>query len=352
MIADRRSPGCSRTVSGRPISWLLTIVSLVLVGCTEREIRILQEEAFADREAGRVEEAIQHYREILTLNPADLDVRNELGFLHASEGRPDSALSHYALAIATDSTIAEPYYNSGVLFVGIGMFDSARASYEKAIYHDPNHVQALSNLGSLLEREGRVEEALEHYALALSIDSTFIPAWLNTGRIRFLNGQIWEAESAYRQALTLNANLPDAHAALATIYRQSDDLDRAIQHLEHAIRIAPDSPARDSLPEFLILRDERDKRRDAGEMRARHIVVHQEGFALMLLKRVRSGEDFASLARELSIDPSGRSGGDLGAFQPGDLLHAFESTVKRIEPGAFGGPIKTPLGWHIIQRIY
>lgn len=330
----------------------LLMAMLLTFACTERQIRLQSEEAEADQAAGRIEEAIDHYRQILELDPTNLPARIDLGFLHASKGRPDSALYHYELAIRVDSTMAEPHYNSGVLYVGIGEMDSARAAYERAVRHDTEHVQAHNNLGTLLERRGRVDEALEHYERATEVDSSFALAWVNVGRVRFLMRRMEEAVEAYTTALSLNEDLPEAHAALASVYLEADDFGKAIHHLGEAARLAPDSPAKNSLAEVRAMREDRDRRRAAGEMRARHIVVGDEGFAYILLKKVQSGEDFGTLARAHSIDPTARSGGDLGAFQPGDLLPAFEQMVKRLAPNEIGGPIQTALGWHIIQRVY
>jgi hypothetical protein len=51
--------------------------------------------------------------------------------------------------------------------------------------------------------------------------------------------------------------------------------------------------------------------------------------AMEVLERARAGEDFAELAREFSEDSSANFGGDLGAFGPGQMVPAFESTSSR-----------------------
>ncbi len=332
---------------------LVMLALVIIAACREREIRIHYEEAEAHRAAGRIDASIDHYRQILVLDSTDVNARNNIGFLHARMGRTDSALNHYQFAIRIDSTVAEAHYNAGVLFVAIEAFDSARAAYERAVRHDPRHVQAHNNLGTVLERGRRFDAALEHYEQAAAVDSTFVTAWANVGRIQFMMGQMEEAAKAYSKALSLKPDLTEAHAALASLYVESGDLDRAIQQLERATRLAPDSSlVKDSLVEVLAMREDRDRRRAGGEMRARHIVVKSEELARSLLQKVRSGEDFSALARTHSTDPSGRAGGDIGAFKPGDLLPAFEDVVKGLQPGEVGEPLRTAVGWHVIERIY
>lgn len=62
------------------------------------------------------------------------------------------------------------------------------------------------------------------------------------------------------------------------------------------------------------------------------------------------GEDFATLARRFSQDASTREqGGDLGWFQQGDMMRAFDQAAFRLRPGAVGPPVRTSHGFHIIK---
>ena len=58
--------------------------------------------------------------------------------------------------------------------------------------------------------------------------------------------------------------------------------------------------------------------------------------------------DFAQLAQQHSKCPSGRSGGDLGEFGPGQMVKPFEDAVVAAPVGKAIGPIKTDFGWHLI----
>jgi peptidyl-prolyl cis-trans isomerase C len=85
------------------------------------------------------------------------------------------------------------------------------------------------------------------------------------------------------------------------------------------------------------------------EWRASHILVKDRGLADGLLKRVKQGASFESLAREFSTCPSKSSGGDLGWFGTGKMVPAFESAVKRLSPGSVGDVVQTQFGYHIIK---
>ncbi len=69
-----------------------------------------------------------------------------------------------------------------------------------------------------------------------------------------------------------------------------------------------------------------------------------------LLARIRAGEDFDSIVERFSDDPATRDkGGDLGVFGRGAMLQPFEDAVFAMEAGDLAGPVKTEVGYHIIQ---
>jgi hypothetical protein len=71
-----------------------------------------------------------------------------------------------------------------------------------------------------------------------------------------------------------------------------------------------------------------------------------------LLRRVRSGEDFAGLARQYSDDPATREqGGDLGMFGRGAMLEGFERVAFALEPDQVSDLVKTEVGYHIIKCL-
>ena len=69
------------------------------------------------------------------------------------------------------------------------------------------------------------------------------------------------------------------------------------------------------------------------------------------LARLDAGQDFASLAAEYSDGPTGARGGDLGWFQRGQMMPAFDAAAFSLEKGAHSGIIETPLGYHVIVRL-
>ncbi|MGD2215965.1 MAG: peptidylprolyl isomerase [Gemmatimonadales bacterium] len=68
------------------------------------------------------------------------------------------------------------------------------------------------------------------------------------------------------------------------------------------------------------------------------------------ISRLRAGEDFAVVARELSDDAGTREdGGLLGWVRQGQLLPEFEEAVFWMRPGQVSNIVETSVGYHIIK---
>jgi peptidyl-prolyl cis-trans isomerase C len=83
---------------------------------------------------------------------------------------------------------------------------------------------------------------------------------------------------------------------------------------------------------------------------ASHILVTSQEQAQSLLEQVRTGADFAALARQHSQCPSKINGGSLGQFGPGQMVKSFEEATYALNIGGISDPVQTQFGYHLIQR--
>lgn len=89
-----------------------------------------------------------------------------------------------------------------------------------------------------------------------------------------------------------------------------------------------------------------------GKIKCSHILVKKQGEALRALERLRGGEKFGALARELSIDsPSAKRDGSLGYFGRGKMVRPFEEAAFKLRVGQVSEPVKSEFGYHIIKRF-
>lgn len=88
-----------------------------------------------------------------------------------------------------------------------------------------------------------------------------------------------------------------------------------------------------------------------AKARAKHILVKSKDVCEKLKKDIEAGADFDKIAREHSQCPSGKQGGDLGEFGPGQMVAEFDTVVFSGEIGKIHGPVKTQFGYHLIKIV-
>ncbi len=107
-----------------------------------------------------------------------------------------------------------------------------------------------------------------------------------------------------------------------------------------------------------------DKRKRNDGIRASHILIQDKkdslgniidsvatlNRAMEILKRIKNGEDFATVAKEVSEDPGSKdNGGDLGFFDRRRMVQPFDSAAFSLDVGEVSELVRTPFGWHIIK---
>ena len=87
------------------------------------------------------------------------------------------------------------------------------------------------------------------------------------------------------------------------------------------------------------------------EVNARHILLANEADAKAVIEQLKKGADFATLAKEKSTDPAGKtSGGDLGWFTKDQMVPEFADAAFKLKKGEITEtPVKTQFGWHVIK---
>ena len=71
--------------------------------------------------------------------------------------------------------------------------------------------------------------------------------------------------------------------------------------------------------------------------------------AQAIYAKIMQGEDFGTLAKEFSEDPTKNTGGDLGFIEKGSLAKEFSSALSQMMPGDVSKPFWTGAGLHIIK---
>ena len=105
-----------------------------------------------------------------------------------------------------------------------------------------------------------------------------------------------------------------------------------------------------------------DKFQQGPRVRASHILIgipqnadaatkqQAKAKADALLKDLKGGKDFGEAAKANSQDPgSAPNGGDLGYFEPGQMVPPFDQAAFALKPGEMSEVVETQFGYHIIK---
>ena len=89
--------------------------------------------------------------------------QNNLGLALAERGRIDEAIEHYRKALDIEPDYAEAHNNLGIALADRGRIDEAMEHYRKALEIDPDYAEAHNNLGVALADRGRIDEAMRAF---------------------------------------------------------------------------------------------------------------------------------------------------------------------------------------------
>ncbi len=111
----------------------------------------------------------------------------------------------------------------------------------------------------------------------------------------------------------------------------------------------PPSPVDDADVEAALAR--RGGSTPVTRLRLRQLILPDRATADKARERIRRGEDFEALSRELSRAANADTGGTIGWVERGQLPPEFEAVVLGLGPGETGEPVASNAGWHVFQVV-
>jgi Flp pilus assembly protein TadD len=130
----------------------------------------------------KLEQAALHYREALRVKP-NAQTHNGLGFVLAKQGRVDEAVEQFREAIAADPEYTASYNNLAATLVQQGKLKDALPYYRTSLAEKPSAV-IHNELGLVLTRLGRTDEAIKEFRKALGMDRGYKEARKNLAAVR------------------------------------------------------------------------------------------------------------------------------------------------------------------------
>lgn len=195
--------------------------------------------ALRHHQAGRLKEAEQLYRQILSQQPDHAGALHLLGVIAAQVGRHDAAVTLIRQALARQPNWPEAHNNLGNAFKNMGRVDEALAAYRQALALNPRYAEAHFNFANALQSQGHLDQASAAYRRAITVKPNYAAAYYNLGNALRDQGQLDQAAAAYRQAIALQPNDADACGNLGGVLQAMGNLDAAIAAYRQTIALRP-----------------------------------------------------------------------------------------------------------------
>ena len=197
-------------------------------------VQQLYQRAHADQEAGRDEQAVTDYRELLRLDPSVAPAYNNLGRLYYNLGRFPEAVTTLRKGLAIDAGMAPANVMLGAAYLHTGQLNDALAPLNTGVQALPSDRFARMTLARVLIGLKRPADAVAQLNAVLSMDARDQEAWYLLGKVHLDLSQ-----QAFAEVQKIDLNTPLAHELAGEIMESMQNTPGAIDAYKQALAAAP-----------------------------------------------------------------------------------------------------------------
>ena len=169
-----------------------------------------------------------------TTQKASIEELLRKGAAFYDEGKIDNAIDAFKEVLEIDSEEPEAHYNLGNAYADKEMFDEAIAMYKNAVEYNPEFVNAYLNLSMLYLDLDLIDEAISLCKHAVNVNPKDSFLCFHLGEAYALNLQYKEAITEYNKAMAINPMDPETQYRLAETYYEIEQFDLALKHATQA----------------------------------------------------------------------------------------------------------------------
>lgn len=184
--------------------------------------------------------ALQALRKTLVNNPHHVQARYTLAqqLHYTDENDIAEALLHYQAVLKAQPQFTDALVNYGAALLSQHQTEEALKNFYLALDIDPDHYEANYNLGCALLEKQALKPALEHFIKAI-VKKPTPEAYYNIGVIYSYQDRHGDALSYLKTAIEFDPAYFAAYNNLGTVYLKIEDLPKAIESFEAALKIQP-----------------------------------------------------------------------------------------------------------------
>jgi tetratricopeptide (TPR) repeat protein len=185
-------------------------------------------EAFRFEKAGKIDEAIESYLDVIRRNPSDGEPYKHLGNVYYRLGRLDDAIEEYKKSIELLPSFPTTYYDCGVAYYMKSMQDEAIRYFRKTLDLNPKFIMAWYRLGICYERSSRWIDAKQAFNFVLQLHKGIYIAYYHLGVIEWHLNEPDLAIENFEKVLVQNPRDIDSLHYLGFLYSMKGFYGRAI----------------------------------------------------------------------------------------------------------------------------
>ena len=190
---------------------------------------------------GKTREAVEHFKESLSIKPGDEKTLMNLGNAMAMMRQYGESVVIFAKIIDQDPKNAKALFNMGTALAHQGKIVEAETYFRKATKLDPDYVDARINLGIALMRQGKMAKAIDCFNGVLKVDPNQKDAHAYLGLVLAKQGQLKESEEQLTLAIQMDPLDVRSRTNLGSVLALGGRVDDAIKQFREVLRLKPDS---------------------------------------------------------------------------------------------------------------
>ncbi|WP_127715403.1 tetratricopeptide repeat protein [Halobacteriovorax sp. HLS] len=187
----------------------------------------------------RDEDVIKYGKELIKINPGDLDVQIKLGSNLYDKGLYKEALSMFQQILARLESFPKANYFLSKTYLKLRDFKNAEAAALKEIKANPTLEFGYYILGEVYRSQKNYKDAENNFKKSISRNGRYEEALIGMGWIKWKQGYLDQARQYYLKALKGNQNNGEIHRSLGFIYKDIGQSALAIDSFRVYLDLTP-----------------------------------------------------------------------------------------------------------------
>jgi tetratricopeptide (TPR) repeat protein len=193
-------------------------------------------------ENGRLEGAVEQFRQVLKVSPGAADVHNNLGVALGRLKQIDEAIEHLKQSLTLNPDLVEACDNLALLYLDCQEWEQAAKLFEQVIKVRPHSAEAHLRLATAYRSARKLDEAVAELQEAIRLRPDDHNAWHEQGMVLGLQERPQEARKCYQEAIRLCPTLAASFNNLGLIDKDEGRLEDAVANLRESLRLNANAP--------------------------------------------------------------------------------------------------------------